>query len=74
MKNLVETEPTFKPAINKSKKDEASDKDRVASILEKGKAYQERKEQMAKAKDLETDPEATFMPKINPTKPKKGAA
>lgn len=27
---------------------------------------------MAKAKDLETDPEATFKPKINPTKPKKG--
>lgn len=45
IKNLVETEPTFKPAINKNKKQsEVSDRSRVDSILEKGKAYQERKE------------------------------
>lgn len=41
-KNLVEKEPTFKPAINKSKNQTKSDKNRVDEILEKGKAYQEK--------------------------------
>jgi len=77
-KNLYDVEPTFKPKINQGKKSKQQDSNasRHEAILEKGKEYQEKIKLMQKEKSEmeEQDPELTFKPKINQTKPKKGAA
>ena len=72
-KNLVGEKPTFKPAINQKKVDQGSNGKRYESILEKGKAYQDKlkESQVEKMKEQLEDPELTFKPKINQPKKQK---
>jgi hypothetical protein len=64
-------QPTFTPKINGKRNSESKGGNRINEIIEKGKAYQQRKFDMSRLKDLEQlgDPELTFKPKINNRKP-----
>lgn len=75
-KNLHQAVPSFTPAINKSKKQESEPPGtkRWEAIIEKGKEYKLRREELAQMRNEEKDldPELTFKPKINAPRAKKG--
>lgn len=72
-RDLLEPEPTFTPAVNKfAETTKVESRTREELILETGRKYDQRKQEKMQLKQLLTDPELTFKPKINAMKPPKG--
>ena len=71
-RELLEPEPTFTPSVNRlSETKQADARTREEVILEKGRMYDQRKQEKMQLKQMLTDPELTFKPKINDKMPPK---